>query len=131
MPVCEIAGKAHPLTLDIGSRLFECECEPAELFCEFSCAAVVVVSVAAASYCALQQKAGGVLGIQYVEFELHYLRAKIGHPAGDEHIPASEFWQQGLHCRGGGCVIDIVEDQEPARILFEPVERCADLLLVV
>jgi hypothetical protein len=72
-----------------------------------------------------------VLGIEDTEFELHYLGAKIRHPADDEYVPAYEFWQQGLHCRSGGCVIDIVEDQEPAWILFEPIERCVDLLLVV
>src|SRR6516162_3615583 len=131
MPVCEIASEAHPLTLDVGPRLFKSECEPAEQFREFFCAAFIVISVAATCYCALQQKAGGVLGIEDIESELHYLSAKIGHPAGNQHVPASKFWQQGLHRRCGGCVINVVEDQEPARISLEPVERCADLLFVV
>jgi hypothetical protein len=36
-----------------------------------------------------------------------------------------------LHCRRGVCVIDIVEDQEPAWISFEPAECCVDLFLVI
>jgi hypothetical protein len=73
----------------------------------------------------------GRIDIEHAEFKFADGGGEIRYPAGDDDPAPAQPRQQFLDRGSGLAVIDIVEDHQPARMIFEPADRGGDFHLVL
>ena len=79
----------------------------------------------------LEQIVAGVLRLQHIQFQLLHPAAPFRQPRRNQHPPARQLRQQLLHRHRSRFRVDVVENQTPAGMLLQPVDRCGDLCFLI
>ncbi len=128
LPLAAVVPQAEAPLADVGTGLLEPQCEASEILHGDGLGGVAVVGrLAAAIRSAFQQERGGVLWDEHLHLLELKCRAPVAHASSDYHLAAAELRQQGFHLRRSLRCVDVVEDQQPAGIRLQPVERCLPL----
>ena len=128
LPLAAVVPQAEAPLADVGTSLLQPQCEASEILHGDGLGGVAVACrLASAIGCALQQERGGVLWDERIHLLQIHRRAPVAQAGGDHQLAAAELRQQGFHLRRGLRCVDVVEDQQPAGIRLQPVERCLPL----
>ncbi len=125
-PQLEVARKTNALGRDIGAGLFEPQREATKLVGKFARQFRVVGRMRAVRVGALHQEGDGGWPFEHAEFELLQRSWKIARAAGDDDFAAPQARQQLRDGGDGGGVVGVVEDHQPAGMIFEPTDRGAN-----
>ncbi len=122
LPLGEVFGEGQPALGDGGAGLLQGEREIPQLPGELRGPVGVVRRGSPPARGARQQEGdGGVLG-EKLQLDRLHLRTPAGEPAGQEHMAAVQAGNEGVHRRRGLFGVDVVEDQQPPRLLPEPAQ---------
>ena len=124
LPLAAVGAQAEASLADVSAGLLQCQGQAAQVVHRNRPGlAGVLCCLPAPTRCALQQKGGGVLWGEHLHLlELHR-RAPVAQAGGDHQLAAAELGQQGFHLGRGLEGVDVVEDQQPAGVGLQPVER--------